>query len=44
MYLDPYLEKNPSDKTALEIGWKVYYMLENETKSAELKKRWEAIK
>jgi tetratricopeptide (TPR) repeat protein len=44
MYLEPFLEKNPSDKTALEIGWKVYYMLENETKSAELKKRWEAIK
>ena len=42
--LNKYLEKNPSDKTALEIGWKVYYMLENETKSAELKKRWEAIK
>jgi tetratricopeptide (TPR) repeat protein len=43
-YLEPYLEKNPSDKTALEIGWKVYYMLENEEKSAALKKRWEAIK
>lgn len=43
-YLDAYLDKNPNDKTALEIGWKVYYMLENEEKSAELKKRWEAIK
>jgi hypothetical protein len=42
--LNKYLEKNPKDKTALEIGWKVYYMLEDETKSAELKKRWEAIK
>jgi len=43
-YMDPYIEKNPTDKTALEIGWKVYYMLEDETKSAELKKRWEALK
>jgi len=44
MYLDPYLEKNSNDITALEIGWKVYYMLENEEKSAELKKRWESLK
>jgi len=43
-YLDAFLEKNPSDKTGLDIGWKVYYMLGDEAKSADLKKRWEAIK
>jgi len=43
-YLDPYLEKNPVDKTALDIGWKVHYILENEEKYKELKARFEAIK
>ena len=44
LYMDAYIEKFPVDKTALDIGWKVHYMLEHEEKSAELKKRWEAIK
>jgi tetratricopeptide (TPR) repeat protein len=44
VYFDPYLEQNPNDKTALDIGWKVYYMLENEEKYKSLKARYEAIK
>lgn len=44
MYFDPYLEKNPEDKTALDIGWKVYYILEEEDKYKSLKARYEAIK
>lgn len=44
IYLDPFLEKFPEDKTALEIGWKTYSMLDNEAKKIELKTRWEAIK
>ena len=43
-YLEPYLIANPNDKMALEIGWKTYYYLDLSEKSAELKKRWEAIK
>ncbi len=42
--LNKYLEKNPKDKTALEIGWRTYSYLDQTDKSAELKKRWEAIK
>ena len=44
IHLLPYLEKFPEDKTALEIGWKTYSMLDNEEKKKELKTRWEAIK
>lgn len=44
VHLIPYLEKFPEDKTALEIGWKTYSMLDNEEKKKELKTRWEAIK
>jgi tetratricopeptide (TPR) repeat protein len=43
-YLEPYLIANPNDKTALEIGWRTYSYLDLSEKSAELKKRWEAIK
>ena len=44
IHLLPYLDKFPEDKTALEIGWKTYSMLDNEEKKNELKTRWEAIK
>ena len=44
IYLVPFLDKFPNDKTALEIGWKTYSMLDNEAKKTELKTRWEAIK
>jgi tetratricopeptide (TPR) repeat protein len=44
IHLLPYLEKFPEDKTALEIGWKTYSMLDNEEKKKELKTRWEALK
>jgi tetratricopeptide (TPR) repeat protein len=40
----PYLEKFPEDKTALEIGWKTFAMLDNEEKKNELKTRWDALK
>jgi tetratricopeptide (TPR) repeat protein len=43
-YLEPFLIANPMDKTALEIGWRTYSYLDQTDKSAELKKRWEAIK
>jgi len=43
-YLEPFLIANPMDKTALEIGWRTYSYLDQTEKSAELKKRWEAIK
>ena len=43
-YLEPFLVANPNDKTALEIGWRTYSYLDQTDKSAELKKRWEAIK
>jgi tetratricopeptide (TPR) repeat protein len=43
-YLEPFLIANPNDKTALEIGWRTYSYLDQTDKSAELKKRWEAIK
>jgi tetratricopeptide (TPR) repeat protein len=43
-YLEPFLAANPMDKTALEIGWRTYSYLDQTDKSAELKKRWEAIK
>jgi tetratricopeptide (TPR) repeat protein len=42
--LNKYVERNPNDKSALEVGWKVYDMLEDEVKSAALKKQWEALK
>lgn len=44
IYLVPFLDKFPNDKSALEIGWKTYSMLDNEAKKTELKTRWEAIK
>ena len=44
IYLVPFIDKFPNDKTALEIGWKTYSMLDNEAKKVELKTRWEAIK
>lgn len=42
-YVDPYLLAFPNDKSALEIAWKSNYMLGNEEKYQELKKKWETI-
>jgi tetratricopeptide (TPR) repeat protein len=42
--IDKLIEKKPTDKIILEIGWKTYSMLGNEEKKKELKARWEAIK
>jgi hypothetical protein len=42
--LDPFIKRFPEDKMALEVAWKTYYLLEDEVKSAALKKQWEALK
>ncbi|NBY41302.1 MAG: hypothetical protein EBQ66_10575 [Flavobacteriia bacterium] len=42
--LDPFIKRFPEDKMALEVAWKTYYLLEDEVKSAALKKQWETLK
>jgi len=44
MKIDPFIKRFPEDKMALEVAWKTYYLLEDEVKSAALKKQWEALK
>ena len=42
--LEKYVEKNPNEKTVLEILFKTYYRLGETEKAAQFKKRAEAIK
>jgi Tfp pilus assembly protein PilF len=42
--LEKYVEKNPNDKTVLEILYKTYYRLGDTEKAAQFKKRADAIK
>lgn len=42
--LEKYVEKNPNEKTVLEILYKTYYRLGDSEKAAQFKKRADAIK
>lgn len=42
--LEKYIEKNPNEKSVLDIMYKTHYKLGNTEKAAEYKKRMEAIK
>ena len=42
--LEKYIEKNPNEKSVLDILYKTHYKLGNTEKAAEYKKRMEAIK
>jgi Tfp pilus assembly protein PilF len=42
--LEKYVEKNPNDKTVLEILYKTYYRLGDTEKAAQFKKRADSIK